>query len=66
MISLCCNDKFVVRKDWSLREVIEKNILGRISEKKNRYLLSLAKKGGRVKAHDQNRKEIKNVVNGGR
>ena len=41
-------------------------LLGRISEKKTRHLLSLAKKGGRVKAHDQNRKKDKNVVNGGR
>ena len=23
MISLCCNDKFVVRKEWSIREILE-------------------------------------------
>ena len=34
-------------------------ILGVVSEKKTRYLLSLSKKGGRVISHDQIRKQIK-------
>ena len=52
-------------KQWTFYQMIHL-YKGGFQKKKIRYLLSLAKKGGRVKAHDQNTKKDKNVVNGGR
>ena len=54
--------------DHVMRVRVFYRVLGKggLQKKKTRYLLSLAKKGGRVKAHDQNTKKDKNVVNGGR